>query len=136
MLGKFGADGEEAASTKEVDARLLALALMSRALAVLDSDCNIPPLIGAHLQSAIDTLWTSVATNRSSNLHGYGSLSSLLDECPARPKEAYYCRIDARHQVGSQILNACHGWPFAAVLQAALIIGVRNRACRGRLVSV
>jgi hypothetical protein len=49
MLGKFGADGEEAASTKEVDARLLALALMSRALAVLDSDCNIPPFIGAQL---------------------------------------------------------------------------------------
>jgi truncated hemoglobin YjbI len=38
------------------EAREAALFCMSRALAYLDSDAKIPPIIGAHLQLAIDTL--------------------------------------------------------------------------------
>jgi hypothetical protein len=43
---------------EEDDARSAALTLMSEALTRLDSDQNIPAVIGAHLQSAIDALWT------------------------------------------------------------------------------
>lgn len=39
-----------------VDAREAALACMLQAIAHLDSDATIPPIIGAHLQLAIDTL--------------------------------------------------------------------------------
>lgn len=71
MLGKFGGDGVQAVTTTDAaDARSMALNLMSKALGHLDSDCNIPPVIGAQLQMAIDTLWTSVSTSQSSvNLH-------------------------------------------------------------------
>lgn len=48
---------DEGATT---DARGLALACMSRALEHLDSDPAISPIIGAHLQLAIDTLWASM----------------------------------------------------------------------------
>lgn len=39
-----------------VDAREAALACMRQALAHLDSDATIPPIIGAQLQLAVDTL--------------------------------------------------------------------------------
>jgi hypothetical protein len=64
MLGKSGADrscaiGEGPAG----DARAAALALMSEALDVLDSDRTIPPIIGAQLQMAVDTLSASLSSN-------------------------------------------------------------------------
>jgi hypothetical protein len=51
------------------DARAAALQLMSEALARLDSDNDIPAIIGAHLQSAIDALWMSLGDQRSIQLH-------------------------------------------------------------------
>jgi hypothetical protein len=52
------------------DARSAALLLMSEALARLDSDRNIPAMIGAHLQTAIDALWTAgSAGSQSIHLH-------------------------------------------------------------------
>jgi hypothetical protein len=71
MQGKVGAgSAQAAAATDMTDARSMALNLMSRALGHLDSDSNIPPIIGAQLQTAIDALWTSVATDRpSTDLH-------------------------------------------------------------------
>ncbi|HEU0310790.1 MAG TPA: hypothetical protein VFR36_06195 [Sphingomicrobium sp.] len=42
------------------DARGLALACMSKALEHLDSDPAISPIIGSHLQLAIDMLWASM----------------------------------------------------------------------------
>ena len=57
MLGKHGSeDGASAVALEPGDARSIALALMSRALGHLDSDGNIPSIIGAQLQTAIDTL--------------------------------------------------------------------------------
>lgn len=58
------------AGSELVDARSKALTLMSEALARLDSDRNIPPAVGAQLQSAMDALWTSgAAGQRSIQLH-------------------------------------------------------------------
>lgn len=69
MLGKFDTDSARAAAD-EGDARAAALLLMSEALARLDSDGNIPAVIGAHLQTAIDALWTSgSAGSHSIHLH-------------------------------------------------------------------
>ena len=62
MLRKFGVEGAAADAPADLDdARSVALQLMSEALARLDKDGNIPAIIGAHLQSAIDALWTSAA---------------------------------------------------------------------------
>lgn len=71
MLGNIGADSLDAGAVDgAADARSMALALMSKALGHLDSDSNIPPFIGAHLQSAIDELWASASDNHSSvHLH-------------------------------------------------------------------
>jgi hypothetical protein len=71
MLGNYSAEGAFASVAEETgDARTMALTLMSRALGHLDSDSNIPLIIGAHLQSAIDALWISSSTDRSSlHLH-------------------------------------------------------------------
>lgn len=71
MLGKFGAASAGISDAADAgDTRSAALLLMSEALARLDSDHNIPAVIGAHLQSAIDALWTSGTTDQSSaNLH-------------------------------------------------------------------
>lgn len=71
MLGNFGADGTAAASgVGAEDARSVALHLMSEALAHLDGDSKIPAVIGAHLQSAIDALWTSASGDQHSiHLH-------------------------------------------------------------------
>lgn len=71
MLEKLGAEGAAAATAEESgDARSMALTLMSRALGHLDSDTKIPSIIGAHLQSAIDALWISSSSDRSSiHLH-------------------------------------------------------------------
>jgi len=66
MLGRFGADPEAGNSP---DTRLAALDLMSKALARLDSDGTIPAIIGAHLQSAIDALWTSASQGSHSIQH-------------------------------------------------------------------
>lgn len=43
-----------------VDARETALACMLQAIAHLDSDATIPPIIAAHLQLAIDTLQSTM----------------------------------------------------------------------------
>lgn len=71
MLGNYSAEGALADAAEGTgDARAMALALMSRALGHLDSDTNIPLIIGTHLQSAIDALWISSSTDRSSiHLH-------------------------------------------------------------------
>lgn len=71
MLGNFGAnDAVDDGTDGAVDARSAALQLMSEALAHLDSDAKIPALIGAHLQSAIDSLWASTTGGQhSGNLH-------------------------------------------------------------------
>jgi hypothetical protein len=69
MLEDFGANSASA-TTEEGDSRSTALRLMTEALARLDSDGNIPAIIGAHLQTAIDALWTSVsAAPHSTHLH-------------------------------------------------------------------
>lgn len=69
MLGNFDADGAGADLRADADdARSAALCLMSEALAHLDSDSKIPAIIGAHLQSAIDALWTS-ATGDLHSIH-------------------------------------------------------------------
>ena len=49
-----------AADDSAVDARGLALAYMTKALHHLDSDATIPPIIGAHLQMAVDALRTNI----------------------------------------------------------------------------
>lgn len=49
-----------AADDGSVEARELALAHMTKALHHLDSDATIPPIIGAHLQMAVDALRTSI----------------------------------------------------------------------------
>jgi len=71
MSGRIDADDtviEVAAG--EGDVRSAALLLMSEALTRLDSDHNIPAVIGAHLQSAIDALWTSASRDQHSiHLH-------------------------------------------------------------------
>ena len=71
MNRRFGAGGAQAlAGTDVVDARSIALNLMSKALGHLDSDAKIPPIIGAQLQTAIDALWTSLSTDQpSTDLH-------------------------------------------------------------------
>lgn len=71
MHGRFGAGGAQVVVATDVaNARSMALNLMSRALCHLDSDSKIPPNIGAHLQTAIDALWTSVSTDLpSTDLH-------------------------------------------------------------------
>lgn len=71
MARNIGADEvEPAAGHGPQDARSAALSLMSRALAHLDSDSQIPSIIGAHLQSAIDVLWiSSPADPASHHLH-------------------------------------------------------------------
>lgn len=68
MLGNFGAKSATAnLVAEESDTRSAALLLMSEALARLDSDRNIPAVIGAHLQTAIDALWTSGSADPHSN---------------------------------------------------------------------
>lgn len=71
MLGSIGAHGGgDRAAAESDDARSAALQLMSEALARLDGDSSIPAIIAAHLQSAIDALWTSGADGPpSSQLH-------------------------------------------------------------------
>lgn len=71
MLENLGAEGAAAAAPEVTgDALSMALTLMSSALEHLDSDSNIPSIIGAHLQSAIDALWISSSIDRSSiHLH-------------------------------------------------------------------
>ena len=71
MLGKFGSgDAGIGVAAETTDTRSAALLLMSEALARLDSDSNIPAVIGAHLQTAIDALWTSASGDeRSTHLH-------------------------------------------------------------------
>lgn len=71
MHGKFGAEGARVSAAADAgDARSAALILMSEALARLDSDSNIPAVIGAYLQSAIDALWTSASSDQHSiHLH-------------------------------------------------------------------
>lgn len=71
MLRKIGAGSvEEADATEAADGRTMALDLMSRALAHLDGDGTIPPIVGARLQTAIDALWICGSTNQSSiHLH-------------------------------------------------------------------
>ena len=71
MLGKFGADSANLSDAADAgDTRSTALLLMSEALARLDSDSNIPAVIGAHLQSAIVALWTSNSGDQASiHLH-------------------------------------------------------------------
>lgn len=60
MLEDLGANSAGAsAATEEDDPRSIALRLMTEALSRLDSDGNIPAMIGAHLQTAIDALWIS-----------------------------------------------------------------------------
>jgi hypothetical protein len=60
MLEKTGAQDVRLKDAEgEGNPRSAALLLMSEALARLDSDQTIPAVIGAHLQSAIDALWTS-----------------------------------------------------------------------------
>ena len=60
MLEDLGANSAGAsAATEEDDPRSIALRLMTEALSRLDSDGNIPAMIGAHLQTAIDALWSS-----------------------------------------------------------------------------
>ena len=69
MLSKFSADSARG-DAEEADARSAALILMSEALARIDGDSNIPAVIGAHLQMAIDALWTSsLAGTHSIHLH-------------------------------------------------------------------
>jgi hypothetical protein len=58
VLDNRGAE-RVAAAADTGEARSMALSLMSQALDYLDSDSNIPSIIGAHLQSAIDMLWSS-----------------------------------------------------------------------------
>lgn len=48
------------ADERPIDARGLALAHMTEALHHLDSDATIPPIIGAHLQMAVDALHTHI----------------------------------------------------------------------------
>jgi hypothetical protein len=68
MLGKSGLDESVMdVGAEAVDARSVALGLMSEALAHLDSDSNIPAAIGAYLQSAIDALWVSASKDQHSN---------------------------------------------------------------------
>ena len=67
MLGKFGAEVTRVSSAEaEGDARSAALLLMSEALARLDGDSKIPAIIGAHLQTAIDALWTEACGDQHS----------------------------------------------------------------------
>jgi hypothetical protein len=56
------------ASNTECDTRSHALALMTQALQLLDSEAAITALAGAHLQMAIDSLWRDGKPN-SSSLH-------------------------------------------------------------------
>jgi len=56
------------ASTAECDTRSTALALMTQALQLLDSEAAISALAGAHLQMAIDSLWRDGKPN-SNSLH-------------------------------------------------------------------
>lgn len=71
MRGNVGAGvAEQIGAGEAADPRTVALGLMSKALDHLDSDGTIPPVIGAHLQSAIDALWVSVSNSPASiNLH-------------------------------------------------------------------
>lgn len=71
MLGNFGAGGAGVSCGAEAnEAWSAALNLMSEALAHLDSDSRIPAVIGAHLQSAIDALWTTASPDQYSiHLH-------------------------------------------------------------------
>ena len=63
-------DARVAAAGVGVEARMAALALMTQALEQLDSDTNIPSIIAAQLQSAIDMLWANSSSERmSTNLH-------------------------------------------------------------------
>lgn len=67
MAGNVEAnDGGVVDNAGQADARSTALHLMTEALTCLDGDSHIPAYIGAHLQSAIDALWTSASPNRSS----------------------------------------------------------------------
>jgi hypothetical protein len=48
--------GEGIVAVDSGDARLTALALMGQALVHIDGDDTIPAIVGAHLQTAIDSL--------------------------------------------------------------------------------
>ncbi|HYC94596.1 MAG TPA: hypothetical protein VEB39_02735 [Sphingomicrobium sp.] len=66
MVGNHGAgSAKEVAEDEASDARAAALSLMSKALEHLDSDTNMPAIIGARLQSAIDALWIYTSSDRS-----------------------------------------------------------------------
>lgn len=65
MLRKVTA--EAAPGAECADAWTAALGLMSEALSHLDSDNRIPASIGAHLQSAIDALWSCASGDQHSN---------------------------------------------------------------------
>jgi hypothetical protein len=68
MIGEIGVEGTGVDGAADAaDARSAALMLMSEALSHLDSDSNIPAIIGAHLQTAIDALWTSAASGQHSS---------------------------------------------------------------------
>lgn len=70
MLGNYDIEGTSAVAVESTDARTMALALMSKALGHLDRDANIPSIIGCHLQSAIDALWTCSSPDTASiHLH-------------------------------------------------------------------
>ena len=57
-----------AADDSIIDARGFALAHMTKALHHLDSDATIPPIIGAHLQMAVDALRTNIRGVRAPDL--------------------------------------------------------------------
>lgn len=67
MVGEFDEGLTLEGGSEALDARSAALHLMSEALAHLDRDRNIPAIIGAHLQTAIDALWVSGSREQHSN---------------------------------------------------------------------
>jgi hypothetical protein len=69
MNGKLGTGCGQVVSDV-ADAQSGALKLMSAALGHLDRDSEIPPIVGAQLQMAIDALWANFATGElSTDLH-------------------------------------------------------------------
>lgn len=61
---------EDAGAIESGDALIDALALMTQALARIDSDSAIPAIVGAHLQTAIDSLERCCLSQRTRiNLH-------------------------------------------------------------------
>ena len=69
-LGKVDVDETDIRTANYGGARSAALLLMSEALRQIDSDGDIPAVIGAHLQTAIDGLWMSASEDQCSiHLH-------------------------------------------------------------------